>query len=136
MKLDLSNSFDLNKAETYFEKLKKKKAKIELKEFHAKRSLDQNSYLHVCFTILANETGYTIAEIKTITKREHGAFMVYEKEGQKFLRSTAYLDKLEMTMFIDWLRQFANDQLGAYIPSPSEWIQNQFEISKQLQHVK
>jgi len=136
MKLDLSQSFDLNKGALYFEKLKDKQAKIELKEFRQSRSIPQNSYLHVCFTILANETGYTIEEIKSITKREFGSFMVYEKNGHKFLRSTAHLDTLEMTEFIDWLRQFASDQLGCYIPTSEEYLVSQFEINKQLEHVR
>jgi hypothetical protein len=136
MKLDLSKSFDLNKATLYFEKLKEKNAKIELKEFRQSRSLSQNSYLHVCFTILSDATGYTIEEIKTITKREYGSFMVYEVKGNKFLRSTSTLNTLEMTSFIEWLRHFANDQLGAYIPTSEEYLQSEFEISKQLEHIK
>ena len=135
MKLDLSIAFDNNKAKAYFDKLMDSKSKIELKEFKPKRTVSQNKYLHVCFTIVANETGYTVEEAKTVLKREHGAFMVYEKEGNKFLRSTATLDTLEMTMFIDWLRRFAMDH-GYYIPTPEEFLQSQFEIEKELQYIK
>ena len=136
MKLDLSKSFDVNKANSYFEKLIEKKARIELKEFRAKRSLSQNAYLHVCFGFIAKNSGYTIEESKVITKREFGSFMIYEKEKFKFLRSTADLDKLEMTSFIEFLRMFANDNLGVYIPTPEEFIENEFDILKQLQNVQ
>ena len=136
MKLDLSNSFDCNKANSYLTKLIDKKAKIELKEFRPSRSLTQNKYIHVCFGILADATGYTIEEMKIVTKREFQSFMIYEKNGVKFLRSTADLDSLEMTMFIDWLREFANDQLGAYIPTPEEYMMSEFELLKNLERVK
>lgn len=62
--------------------------------------------------------------------------MIYEKEKTKFLRSTADLDSKEMTEFIDWIRTFSSEQFGAYIPTPDEFLQNEFEIKKQLEHVK
>jgi hypothetical protein len=136
MKLNLSKSYDRGRATTYLEKLIKKGAKIELKEFRAKRSLDQNAYLHVCFAMIADETGYTIEEAKVLFKRAFGSFMVYEKDNNKFLRSTADMDKHEMTIFIDWLRQTAMDQLGLYILTPREYYENQFEIEQQIQYVK
>lgn len=141
MKLNLAKDFDRQKAETYFKKLIEKKAKIELKEFRPKRSIDQNSYIHVCFTMIANETGHTIQETKVDVKREHiklvdNSFMLYEKDGNKYLRSTADLDKLEMTNFVDWLRVWAYETLGCYIPTPEQYRLEQFEVQKQLEHVK
>jgi len=41
-----------------------------------------------------------------------------------------------MTSFIEFLRMFANDNLGVYIPTPEEFIENEFDILKQLQNVK
>lgn len=134
MKLDLSKSFDRNKAEVYLKKLTEKGAKAEIKEFIQKRNLSQNSYLHVCFASIAKETEYRIDEAKIVLKREYG--LVYEKNGQKFLRSTATLDKLEISDFIDWLREFSLTQLGTYIPTSEEYIQHQFEIEKDLEQVK
>ncbi len=135
MKLDLSKSIDTMKAESYFNKLKEKQAKIELKEFKAKRSLPQNSYLHMAFGMMAAETGYTIEEIKTITKRACH-FMVYEKEKNMFLRSSANLDKAEFADFIEHVRFFSLENLGLYIPTPQEFIQNQFELLKSIEYVK
>ena len=91
MKLNLSNSIDRNKAETYLKKLVEKGAKIELKEFKPKRSLSQNNYFHVCCAILSDFSGYTIDEMKIIIK-DQLEFMNYTKNGHKFYRSTADRD--------------------------------------------
>ena len=131
MKLDLSKDFDRNKAQAYFKKLCDKKAKIELKEFYAKRTLDQNAYFHVCVSMFADFSGYTNEEMKTMLKREFGDFMIYDKNGHKFLRSSAELDKMEMIEFVDWIRRLAAEQ-GCYIPTSEEYIQHQFDIEKQL----
>ena len=134
MKLDLSKDFDLGKFKAYSEKLIKTNAKIELKKIQNKRSIDQNSYLHLCISFFCNESGYTLEEGKTVLKREFGGFMIYEKDGNKFLRSSADLDTLEMTEFIEWIRNIAcYENLGVYVPTPQEYIENQFIIDQQLQ---
>lgn len=136
MKLDLSIEYQKSRFIAYVQKLLDKEAKVELKEYRPQRSLSQNAYLHVCFGLIAQETGFTIEEAKTVLKREFGSFLVYEKKGTKFLRSTADLDTKEMTNFIDWLRSFAMDQLGVYLPTPEEHISCAFELEKQLENVK
>jgi len=134
MRLDLSKNIDRTRAAAYMNKLIEKGAKIELKQFKPKRSLSQNSYLHLALSIIANESGYSLAETKTLMKRQYG--LMYEKNGQKFLKSTSQLDTKEMTDFIDFLRSFSLEQLGAYILSPEEFLENQFYVLKELDHVK
>jgi hypothetical protein len=137
MKLDLSIDFDKKKFSAYCEKLITSGAKCELKVLRAKRSISQNSYFHVVVSFFANETGYTISESKTLLKREFGSFMVYEKDGKRFLLSTTELDSLQMAEFIQWIRQVAcYENLGIYCPSSEEYIANQFEIDKELNNVK
>lgn len=43
MRLDLSKQFDVTKAIIFFEKLKIKQAKIEIKEFSPRRSFSQTT---------------------------------------------------------------------------------------------
>ena len=136
MKLDLSNSFDKNKAQTRFEKLVEKGARIELKEFRGSRNLSQNAYIHVCFTIVADEMGDTIYNTKQILKNQFGSFMLDVRPGLTLLRSTADLNKEEISQFIDWIRDFSENTLACYIPTSEEYIANRFEIDRQLQHVK
>lgn len=135
MKLDLSNDIDKKRAEIYFKKLQQKEAKIDLKEVKPRRSISQNSYLHVCFSIMALETGYNLEEIKVLLKRTYGEGMIYKKNGHKFLRSTADLNKEEITYFIDWLRDFSQKEFDCYIPTSQEYLENQFMIDKQYEHL-
>ena len=130
MKLDLNKPFDLNKFKAYQDKLILKKAKIELKELRDKRTLRQNSYLHILFSLYAIEFGYTLAEAKTFLKRKSD-LLTYEKSGDKFLRSTADLNTKELTTFIDWIRTFAGVN-GCYLPTSEEYIQQSFEIDKDI----
>jgi len=136
MLLNLQKDFDKQRATTYIGKLMDNNAKIELKEIKPKRSLSQNSYLHVCFSLVALEIGYSLQEVKTVLKRQYGEGMIYEKNGEKFLKSTSDLDSLEMTHFIDWLRSFSLDQFGCYIPTSEEYKLNQFELQQQTQYAR
>ena len=103
MKLDLSKDFDQNKAKAYFQKLLSKGSKIELTEFKPQRSLQQNKYFHVCIAFFCIHSGYTMEEGKVTLKRTFGSFMIYEKLGRKFLRSSYELNSNEMSIFIDGL---------------------------------
>jgi hypothetical protein len=113
-----------------------KGAKVDLTEKKNKRSIDQNSYLHVCVGFVAKESGYTMEEAKTTLKREFGSFLVYEKRGRKFLRSTSDLDAKECTQFIDFIRNLAMNQFGCYIPTSEEYLTNSFDIDKLLDQVR
>ena len=133
MKLDLSKQIDLNKAKTRFEQLAEKGSKIELKEIRPTRSLPQNAYLHVCLSLYGIHFGYTLNEAKTDLKRNYG--LVYEKEGKKYLRSTANLDSKDLTEFIEYIRDVAG-QNGCYIPTSEEYLQNKFSIDKEIEQNK
>jgi hypothetical protein len=130
MKFDLAIEFDVNKATAYFNKLVKDKAKIDLIRFMEKRTIQQNKYLHVCLTIFGNEFGYTLAESKTLLKRQAGLF--YIKNNDKFLKSTADLDTQELTQFIDFIRTTAEEH-GCYIPTAEEYKNNSFTIDKDIE---
>lgn len=134
MKFDLLKHTEIEKAQAYFERLVSRGAKIELKKFIEQRTGAQNRYVHVIFAILGDYTGNTIEEVKQIVKPEFGRHAIYEKDGRKFLRSTASWNKMECLEFIDWYRQFCMEQ-GCYIPTPEEYYQAQWEIERQLQHM-
>lgn len=137
MKYDLSNREEQVRAFEYFNKLAEKQHKVEIKRLLPARSGNQNSYVHVLFTLYGIEFGYTIEESKTMIKR-NCHLMVYEKNGEKFLKSTAALDTKEMTDFIEWFRNFSS-QHDCYLPSPNEYRQEQWyfdnEIDKHKQYL-
>lgn len=131
---DPTDSFELKKAETHFKKLCESKEVFEMKTPRKVRSLSQNSYLHVCITLYAIEFGLTIEEAKTDLKRAC-QFMVYEKKGTKYLKQTRGMDSKELTDFIDWIRNYSAKE-GCYIPSSEEYLQNKFNIDKDIERNK
>jgi len=131
---DLSNNIDKNKASFKLDELIKSSKVIELTEKRKKRTISQNSYLHVAISLLAIDTGYTLEEIKTVLKREC-IFMRYKKESNVFLKRTRDLDTKELTDFIEFIIDYAG-KLGIYIPSSEEYLINQIEINKEIQYNK
>jgi len=136
------NEFDCKKA---IEKLKyfiSKGQKFELKAKYPKRSIAQNSYLHLILTAFSIETGYTVEEVKQdIFKKivNPDIFYIGEASGpiQEVIierwKSSASLNTQEMTLAIDRFRNFASIELGIYLPEPNDLTiisQLEEEISK------
>ena len=136
------NEIDCKKA---IEKIKyfiSKGQKFELKAKYPKRSIAQNSYLHLILTAFAIETGYTLEEVKQeIFKKHVNSDIFYEGEFEGAIpgvsvhrfRSSANLDTKEMTLAIDRFRNFASIELGIYLPEPTDLAlleQLEEEISK------
>ncbi|WP_312208254.1 hypothetical protein [Empedobacter sp.] len=103
-----------------------KKATIELTEKKPKRTIKQNSYLHLILGWFGFEFGYTLEEVKQdIFKKIVNPVIFYEGEfGDLFpiqrWRSTATLDTKEMTIAINNFRDYASREAGIYLPSPDE----------------
>lgn len=129
-----NNELELKKANAYYKKLVDSKSKFELRKIIPKRSISLNSYLHVCISIYAIEYGYTLEEAKTYLKRIC-PFMVYEKNGQKFLKETSKMNNLECSDFVEWIRNYSA-QNGLYIPEAEEYRLNKYEIDKQIDNHK
>ena len=139
MKYDTKNIKEATEAFEYLTKLSGQEALVEVKKINPKRSLNQNSYLHLTFGIFGLETGYSLEEAKTIYKRyANPSIYVYEKNGAKFLRSSADLDTQEMTITIDKWREYAQEN-GVYIPPPEnleELRSLENEIDKQSFYIR
>jgi len=131
---DLANNLDKNKAAYKFNKLAEDGKVINLTEKRKKRSLSQNSYLHVAITLFAVEVGYTIEEAKTVLKREC-SFMRYEKEDFIFLKRTRDLNAKELTEFIEFIITYAA-KMFITIPSSEEYILNQIDIDRHISQNK
>jgi len=134
MLLDLTIPLEVKKAESYLAKLIEGKSKIELKKINNKRSLKINSYLHICLTLYAVEFGYSIDEAKTFFKRKCD-FMIYTKNGERYLKKTSKLDNNDCSKFVEFIRNFSAEQ-GCYIPDAEEYKENQFNIDKSINNHK
>lgn len=125
-----TNSQELKEGVEYFEKLCKGNTPFEIIKKRKRKSVSNNAYLHVCIKLFAIEYGYNLDEAKTILKR-NCHFMVYEKNGSKFLRRVRDMDNLECADFTTWIRNYSSQQ-GLYIPTPEEYILHQHEIDKEI----
>ena len=116
---DLSKHIDVQRAQKRFNTLLEEKTVITLTK-KAKRTLAQNSYLHLILGWFAMETGYTIEETKQLYKRVNKDIYEYDKEGIPFVRSSSELNTEEMTLTIDRWRNYSADKAGVYLPSANE----------------
>ena len=130
MLYDFRLKTECKKARAKLEKCIEQKKVVELKAKNKKRTVSQNSYIHVCFSIFAIEQGWTLQEAKVVIKREYG--MIYEKNGFKFVRSTADLSVDEMTKFTEWLLIWAATKHDIFIPSPAEYLANSVVTDKEI----
>lgn len=142
MKYNLSSPNDQKKAFAYLNKLKQKGAKIELREI-TKRSLQQNSYLHVCITFVAMQVGSTIEYVKTelYKKQANRDLYVISKNTEKLgviedIRSSTKLSKEEMAKSIDNFIEYIFQKTQIVIPPASNeeflfWVMQEYEKQQQ-----
>lgn len=134
MKYNLKNDQEHTKAWEYLTDLSLKECLVEIKKISPKRSLNQNSYLHLLLGSFGEHFGYTIEEAKQIYKEINGDLYLYTKKNRHFVRSSADLTKEEMANSIDKFMR-ASAERGHPLPlaTDKEWlvqIENEIEASK------
>ena len=134
MKFDLSIDSEMMRFKERIKYLLAKSSKVDLTQLREVRTIKQNSYLHVVITLYAIEFGYTLNEAKTDLKRLC-SFMIYEKNGSKYLKESKKLNTKELTTWIDWIRNYAS-QNGLYIPDAEEYKLNKFSIDRDIEKCK
>ena len=131
MKFNTANQVEKKEAFSYFTRLANKKQIIEIKKVSPKRTLSQNSYLHLIIGAFGAHFGYTMEEAKQIYKEINMTVYLYRKENRgitrEFWRSSADLTKEEMMQTIDRFRQ-KSEEAGYPLPDAedTEW-QRQLE---------
>jgi hypothetical protein len=101
---------------------------FELVEKKPKRSIRQNSYLHLILSWYALEYGEMMQYIKeeVFKKQINKDIFEYEfinkKTGEIRMeyKSTAQLDTGQMTTAIDRFRNYASKEAGIYLPEPGD----------------
>ena len=127
----------------YLEILIENKSVFEIVKKNPKRSLSQNSYLHLILSHFSIEFGYDLEYTKQdIFKRivNKDLFLVVSENKitevfYEYYKSTTKLDTKEMTIAIDRFRDYSAGN-GLYLPAPDEHeflisIQNNIEKYKQ-----
>jgi hypothetical protein len=133
MRFNLAVEEEARNARGYLLDLQAKKEVVELKKVSPKRSLNQNSYLHVLLGMFGVHFGYTLEEAKLIYKQLNTEVYQYGKKSRVFYRSSADLSTEEMARTIDKFRAKSAEQ-GLDLPSATDegWlreIENEIERS-------
>jgi hypothetical protein len=101
---------------------------FELVEKKQKRSIRQNSYLHLIISWYALEYGETASYIKqeVFKKQINKDIFEYEYINKKTgeirieYKSTSIIDKGQMTTAINRFRNYASKEAGIYLPEPTD----------------
>lgn len=129
------NLVEYNNALKKIEDLSKKKAVVEIRQVKRKRSIKQNSYLHVLINIFSIETGFKSAETKQIIKTLCPGWS-YSKNGFTFFKETSKSTTEEIKDFIDWFRNWAAIEQGVYLPTSEEYLKNSISIDSEIKYNK
>ena len=97
---------------------------IVIRQHRAKRSLDQNAYLHAePIPRMAEHLGYTIPEMKIVLMGECFGWHVKSGHMLPVKASTAAMTVDECRYFIDWVIPWAAQEHGVIVMLPDEWHQ-------------
>ncbi len=105
--------------QNFFEKNDGKTATITIEK--KRRSLPQNRYLWVIYTLIAEHTGHTAEEIHEVEKQRHiiPKFIKIKTKEYEIRPSTTQLSKESMALYIEKVIVDAS-QLGIIIPTMEE----------------
>lgn len=137
MKYNLNSSHDVAEANRLLAQLTVDKKVVEIKEVKPRRSLNQNAFLHLLLGAFGSHLGLSLDEAKALYKRLPGNKALYIKHFEQggvqfeYERSSAKLDKDEMTKSIETLREWSA-KMGYPLPTADdkEWlmrIENEIE---------
>lgn len=107
------------------------KFRVEVEQYRAKRSNQQNRYLHQIFTILKeglNELGneFTKDEVKELCKYKFAKIDIINHEtgeliGQR-IKGTSEMNKMEMAEFIENVIRWSADMFHIILPQPGQQL--------------
>lgn len=134
MKYNFAIPAEVTRAREYLHQLIENKSLAEVKKVSPKRSLNQNSYLHLLLQGFGSHFGYSLPEAKLIYKEINGNIYSYKKKDRVFYRSSADLTKEEMTNSIERFRE-ESAKAGYPLPSATDqgWLrelENTIELNE------
>lgn len=127
MKYNLADKAQKSEAFRYFTILSNKKQIVEIKKVSGRRSISQNSYLHLLIGAFGAHFGYTLEEAKQIYKEMNPSVYSYQKTVRNiertFWKSSADLTKEEMAKTIDhFMRVSAEAGYPLPLATDKEWL--------------
>lgn len=120
MRYNLKNESEQTQASSFLGEQIRSGKTVEIKVVRPQRSLRSNAYLHVLLSICALEWGFSLAEYKTIYKRDIcPGIYVYYKNEMPFVRSSADLDTKQISDSIEQLKAYCAEN-GLTLPEPND----------------
>jgi hypothetical protein len=94
----------------------------DFKIYRCRRSLPQNSLLHLWLTCISKETGNDVETLKIYFKRKYLPIIEGEVFGKKeqHLTHTSDLNTKEFSTFMDNIYQEMLDEQSIYLPQPGD----------------
>ena len=110
MIFNLADTQELAKAREYLNQVARLGKRVEIVRKAEHRTLPQNAYLHLILGYFGTQTGYTLEEAKVLYKRLNSDIYLYEKNGAKFMKSSADISKEDMAKTIDTFIGYSEDK--------------------------
>ena len=138
---DASNRIDVQRALVKVQSLIDKQKKFEIKVKRPRRSISQNSYLHLILTWFAIEYGETVDYVKQVIFKQWVNEDIFSdsytnpktSKTRPRLKSTSELNSKELTESIERFRNWSSKEAGIYLAEPNDLAsidQMETEISK------
>lgn len=137
MRYDLSRDTEATEAQQFLANCILRDKLIELKIVRPTRSLKANAYYHLLLGICGSEWGYSLAEMKTMHKRDISPnIFIYYKNDKPFTRSSADLTSKELSDSIEQLKKYASEH-SLTLPEPNNeealnYWQNEIEKAERF----
>ena len=110
MIFNLADTQELAKAREYLNQVARLGKRVEIVRKAEHRTLPQNAFLHLLLGYFGTQTGYTLEEAKVLYKRLNSDIYLYEKNGAKFMKSSADISKEDMAKTIDTFIGYSEEQ--------------------------
>lgn len=127
MRYDLNIEIDRKRLARRVETLLADRKVVELTAVSPRRTLAQNSYLHLILTEFAMQSGNRLDYVKEMyfKKMVNADTFIKGCDDRYFgkvttLRSTADISTAEMEKCITRFRNWASEEAGIYLPEPNE----------------
>ncbi len=105
---------------------------IQVKKSRPIRSLSANKFYHYILNVICIETGFTHEELHEAMKMKFNCTMIYFPKGgnQVVPKSTASLDSLEFTGYLNRVRNWAVQEFGIEIKDKdqithAQWLESE-----------
>lgn len=118
---------DKDKYQSFVASLPDHKYLLTIEMFYPIRSLPQNGYLHAIFGMISDVTGNDPDETKFWLKQRFAKKLKkdpFTGDEMEVVQRTSEMDTLEMTTFIENIRNWSWEFLNTYIPTPEEYIES------------